>query len=313
MVLALNPLQIVSRDDELINGRMIINDALVKRNQAERRMFASILVAGRELERILPILDELNLPRQQWIVNNLRYTNPRAYQIDLAIWRSFSPFLDELAKQGIIQSADDIESASDNMTERQLHYSMHAIRNLTQQMSEGEREIAMTVGIEFLGANTLTIDASKKIVELSKVVNALPDGEMKDLAVTLMRSGNLNGSVINETVLEQIVANPDVKEQILSSGVVYVPGTERNVPVSDLSVTDVDIALGREAIETELANQTYWKSVGVGTGNRASSGHKVFVGNREHVLALLKEHLSALESDHTTVGQSYKVVVSVQP
>lgn len=144
---------------------------------------------------------------------------------------------------------------------------------------------------------TFSVVNATRVAECAKAIESLETDEGKELARFLYDSHD----VMNASILEMcddLVAFPDVVSEMKMTGAVYVPGLDngdgKQVPLSDLGRTDVEVVLGANSMEgyaRHYQEQYEWEPV------------ISFIGTREMIIR---------EAQRLMEDTAYRIKISIR-
>lgn len=278
----------------------ILNQSIKIRKQNDRDNLTQALKAGRILKEIL----KPTIAHGEWeryILNNTEYRNVRQAQIDMQIWSAWKPFAEQLVANGVISSDAFLEqSLVSNLDEEAVHISISA---MAQFAYKDVPQLALEIALKKMetGGDGFTISGAKKIIEVAKAIEVLPDDNSKKIAQTLVSEHAVdNAEIINE-IPRLSRENPQIIKEMVETGTIFVPGVDgdgQHVPLDKASKTDVQIAANRDSIESELVNQYKNKHILPNT----TKDNYVYVNTYTGTPAQLKQIFDNFEkTDYQTV------------
>lgn len=272
----------------------VINDSIMRRRQNRRDDIVQSLRAGRHLVSLKP-----TVPHGEWqafVMENTEYKSTREYQTDMRFWEYWSPHINQLIEVGIITSIDTPEyQFVDTLEDNDIDICFSAMR---KYIDGHVPDLALQVLFDRIKAGDTdvgTIKSSDRIIAAAKAVEVLPEPDHKLGEELVIKHGVTNPDVIAMTPL--INEDQDIVDEIRSTGMMFVPagnyGSGRQIPINEVSPTDVEIRVGRGLVEKELVGELV-------AGNRYQ-----WIGNKEGTIEEIIQWLNSVPQD-----MRYKISLS---
>jgi len=246
----------------------VINDISetirIRRNNHRHNVVLSLRAGKLLLEVIKPTIEHGHW--QNWIVENatrIGYDSigndpVRLAQGDMQLWKTWKEHIPRLIEIGAISPMLDSsnpqleEQLVQSMNDEHINISLAAMQTF---VSKNVPEVAIDRAIiELVETKKLTSEDAKRIVAASTAIENLPD-DMKSIGQTLYDKGLRNADIIKR-LPDMISEHEEVVEEMILSGHLHVPGVGngegQQIPIRDISTTDVDIVTNRADIEQEL-------------------------------------------------------------
>ena len=236
---------------------LAVNETLAKRKRNNRDNITQALRSGRLCVEVLKPSIKYG-EWETWVTKNTDYATARAATNDMQFWLHWKQHIQELIDSGIIHDINAPESELVNTLDDDLvAVSLSAMQEF---MRKGVPDLALKLAIESLQsgkATELTAKGARKVVDAAKAIEALPASAQTIAKELYMEHGLDNPDVIAQ--LPAMLQNPDMMEEVKSSGHIFVPGVDhgngRQVAIAHASQTDIELALGRSDVEDELLKQ----------------------------------------------------------
>ena len=296
-----------SLDLDLLEAEVIreINDSLERRERNDRDNISQALRGCRNLARWRDAIAHGDW--RAWVIDKTNYKKGRSdrsairrAQNDIQLWNRWKDRIDDLSRLGLIHDLDAPESdLVGAMTDTEVTMSKSALEEF---MREGVPELALDMVIESLEKGSVQIKQAEQIIATAKRIEALPDDGSRQLATELNRQyGLTNPRVID--MMEQINEQPDLAQEMLNTGHVYVPGLNKQVPIAEAGETDIELTLGRHVIEEEIESQQHSRAISAERQDRTMN----FNYSRQ-IEGTLQQVMFQLQQQHTD-DTIYRVVV----
>lgn len=234
-----------------------VNATIAKRKRNNRDNITQALRGGRLCVEVLKPLVKYG-EWETWVVANTDYATSRAATNDMQFWLHWKEHIAGLVKSGIIHDITAPENELVNTLDDELvAVSLSAMQEF---MRKGVPDLALKMALESLQsgkATELTAKGARRVVDAAKAIEQLPKDAQAVAQELYVTHGLDNPELIAE--LPSLMEHQEVLSEIKSSGHIFVPGVDngngRQVAISNASRTDLELALGRNDIEEELAKQ----------------------------------------------------------
>jgi hypothetical protein len=247
----------IRHEDQII---LSINETIVRRRKNTQDSIAQALKSG----RLLTELKEL-VPHGDWenyVMSKTIYTRFRQAQEDMALWRRWSPHIDDLIKLNVVpqnwEESNIVELVFDGDP---LEISLDALRQLASSSVPQE---ATALAVEVFGAGNIekiTATTTKQIARVAEIINELPETTREKVQRIVVEHGIINPDVVKR--LPEALESPTITEDIEKTGHLFVPGVNAGegaqISLSNVGVSDIEIATGRAKIEEEIMSQQEYR------------------------------------------------------
>lgn len=305
-----------------------INSGILRRQNAKRRIIAETFKLGALLTNLKENHKELYGGHGNWegfVTEYLHYSRPREAQKDMQFYRFWKPYAAKLYDAGIVPDVDDdlvsLQSPdspllSDPVCLPQDKQTPPLPRPTEPQTTNSALQKIMSIPDEYTDSAVtnvlshiedsghLSLQQASDIATAYKMLGRFNSEAEFTLAQVLIDEGVYDQDILS--LVPRLALNDEISSSVVQSKAIFVPGSERQLPLNKASITDFELALGREEIEHEIQSQVNHGRYISGINNNPYTFSSIIEGDPESVLKQLQRYFLSQS------GGKFKVTIMKQ-
>lgn len=215
----------------------------------------------------------------------------RAAQYDMRLWKQMEPHRERMAELKLIAGDDDDMAFVNNLDDDMVTVATTVFYELSRK---NVPEAAVELAFEAIAQHgEFTAPQVQRLITYSQEIEKLAP-EHRDTAAKLYLKGMDNPTVVS-AIPTLTSDHPEILNEMLVAGALSVPGSDEQVPLSGISMTDIKLAAGEAATEAALSFITRNAPI-VDEVREVRAGHfekiGVYEGTAAQVEHLLKQAIA---------------------